>query len=377
MRLELTPEQRAVRAELRAFAEGEIAPHADRWDREEAVPESIVRALAERGYLGSHLPREHGGGGRDMLTYGLLTEEIGRACSSVRSLLTVHDMAGTAILRWGSREQKARWLPSLAKGEVLGALALSEPEAGSDAASVATQAVAEGEGYRLTGRKRWITFGQLAGLYLTFAQCEGKPTAFLLERGTPGLTVHPIRGMMGTRASMLAELAIDGCLVPRGNLVGRVGFGVTHVVAAALDLGRYSVAWGSVGIGQACLDASLRYAAERRQFGRPIAEHQLVQAMLADMMTNVRAARLLCCRAGYLKDTGDPAAFMETMVAKYFASTTAGKAAADAVQIHGANGISDRYPVARYLRDSRVMEIIEGSTQIQQITIPRFDLQEF
>lgn len=379
MKLELTPEQRAARAEFRAFVAAEIVPHADRWDREQAVPLDLVGKLRERGWLGSLIPADFGDPGRDvhdMITYGLLTEEIGKGCSSVRSLLTVHDMVAWAVQRWGSKAQKERVLPPMSRGERLGALALSEPNAGSDAKSVETTATLDGDAYVLQGRKKWTTFGQIADLYLVLAQCDGKPTTFLLERETPGLTIQPIQGMMGTRASLLAELLIDGCRVPRENLLGRVGFGVSHVLAAGLEQGRYSVAWGSVGIGQACLEASLRYASERQQGGVLIGEHQLIRAMLSDMITNVRAARLLCLRSGYLRDQGDPGAFMETMVAKYFASTMATKAAADAVQIHGANGCHEDYPVGRYLRDSRVMEIIEGSTQIQQITISRFDFQE-
>ena len=376
MKLELSPEERAARAEFRAFAQEQVAPHADRFDREEAIPLELVRTLAGRGYLGSLVPPEHGGRGRDLLIYGLLTEELGKACSSVRSLLTVHDMVAHAIGRWGSPAQRERWLPRLGRGETIGALALTEPEAGSDASGVRTEAVEDGEGFVLSGRKKWISFGQIAGLFLLVARCQDKPTAFLVERTAPGLSTVPIRGLLGTRASMLAEIALDGCRVPRESLLGRIGFGVSHVAGAALELGRYSVAWGSVGIGQACLEASQRYAASRETFGKPLAEHPLIRAMLTDMIVNVRAARLLCCRAGYLKQNGDPGAFMEIMAAKYFASTVATKAALDAVQIHGANGIGGDYPVGRYLRDSRVMEIIEGSTQIQQLTIPQFDLAE-
>ncbi len=376
MKLDLDDAQRAERSEFRAFTAAEIAPHAGRWDREEAIPLELVAKLRERGWLGSNVAPEHGGPGRDMITYGLLTEEIARGCSSVRSLLTVHDMVAHAIQRWGSRELKAGFLPRLAAGELLAALALSEPGAGSDAKSVATVAVDDGDSWVLTGRKKWTTFGQIAGLFLVIAQCGGSPTAILLERETPGLTVTPLRGLHGTRASMLAELTLDGCRVPKGMLLGRVGFGVSHVAAAALEHGRYSVAWGAVGLAQAALDASLAYARERRQFGVPLFDHQLIRAMLADMITHVRAARLLCLRAGFLRDTGDPGASAEIMVAKYFASTTAARTASDAVQIHGANGCGKEYPVARYLRDSKVLEIIEGSNQIQQITIPLFDFQE-
>ena len=377
MKLELTAEQRAVRAEFRAFAAAEIAPHAGRWDREEAIPPHVIDRLREQRYLGSNVSPELGGAGRDMIVYGLLTEEIGKGCSSVRSLLTVHDMVAHAIQRWGSRGQKERYLPHLARGEILGALALSEPNAGSDAKGIETTAAEAGECWVLDGRKKWTTFGQIAGLFLVFAKVGSQPAAFLVERETPGVTVRPLKGLLGTRASMLAEIELKGCRVPKENLVGRVGFGISHVAAAALEQGRYSVAWGSVGIAQACLDASRSYAAERRQFDAPLADHQLIRRMLTDMIVDVRAARLLCLRAGWLRDSGDPGAFMETMAAKYFASRVAFRAANDAVQIHGANGCCDDYPVARYLRDAKVMEIIEGSTQIQQMTIPKFEFQEF
>jgi len=377
LNLELTAEQRAARAEFRAFVASEIAPHADRWDREEAIPAALVDELRRRRLLGSNVPEEYGGLGRDMITYGLLTEEIAKGCSSVRSLLTVHDMVAHAIHRWGSREQRERWLPLLARGEVLGALGLSEPNAGSDAKSVETVARDDGDAWVLDGRKKWTTFGQIAGLYLVLAQQDGKLTAFLVERDSPGVTVQPLKGVWGTRASMLAEIVMDGCRLPKGNLIGRPGFGLSAVVSTALEHGRYSVAWGSVGIAQACLEASQAYARERRQYGVPIADHQLVRRLLTDMIAGVRAARLLCLRAGWMRETGDPLAGGEVMIAKYFASTLATKSANDAVQIHGANGITDGYPVGRYLRDSRVTEIIEGSTQIQQINIPLFELQEF
>ena len=383
MRLELTAEQRAARDEFRAFTAAEIAPHADRWDRAAAVPRELVGKLRERGYLGSLLPAELGGRGLDMITYGLLTEEIGRGCSSVRSLLTVHDMVAHAVQRFGDPAARERFLPALARGAILGAFALSEPGAGSDANSVETTAVQEGgpEGdWVLTGRKKWTTFGQIADLYLVFAKvgegAGGQPTVFLLERATPGLTVTPLHGITGTRASLLAELTLDGCRVPATHRVGRIGSGVTHVASYTLEQGRYSVAWGAVGLGQACLDASLAYANERHQFGVPLIRHQLVSALLADMIVNVRAARLLCLRAGWLRASRDPGAGAETMAAKYFAAVTAAKAANDAVQIHGANGCSEGFPVARYFRDAKIMEIIEGSNQIQQSTISRFAFQE-
>jgi len=365
-----------TRAGFRDFVEREIVPFAGEWDRAARTPPEAIRRVAEAGFLGAVLPREVGGAGMDTATFGILNEELGRGCSSIRSLLTVHSMVSFAVARWGSRAQKERWLGPLARGEVIGAFGLSEPGAGSDAASIETEAVPDGDGYVLHGRKKWTTYGQVADLFLVFAKAGGKPLAFLVERGTPGFTVSPLSGITGTRASMLAELHLDGCRVPRESRVAGPGFGI-GVALSALEVGRFSVASGCVGIIQACLDASLRYASERRQFGQLIREHQLVQRMIADMATGLRAARLLCQRAAELRDAGDPAAAGEIFVAKYFASTAATRAALDAVQLHGANGCSEEYPVERYLRDSRVMEIIEGSTQIQQVTIASNELRAY
>lgn len=374
MRMELGPAQAAARGEFAAYVDRHVAPHAGAWDRAAATPRAEIERLAATGWLGAVVPREHGGAGMDWVTFGLLNEELGRGCSSLRSLLTVHSMAAHAVLRWGSRAQKERWLRPLARGEAIGAFALSEPEAGSDAASVRTTAIADGDGFVLDGRKKWTTYGQIADVFLVFAKAEGKPVAFLLERGTPGLEVQPLGGITGTRASMLAELRLDGCRVPKEARVAGTGFGL-GVAVATLEVGRYSVACGTAGLIRACLDASLGYAARRVQFGAPIGEHQLVQRMLAEMAAGWSAAHWLCMRAGWLRDAGDPRAAHETFVAKYFASTAATRAALDAVQIHGANGCSEDYPVERYLRDSRVMEIIEGSTQIQQIAIARAELE--
>jgi len=375
VQIELTPQQKRDRAEFREFVAAEVAPRAGRFDREGAVPARLVAQVAARGYLGALLPRA-GSPPMDAVTYGLLNEEFGRGCSSLRSLLTVHNMVAHAVRRWGARPLKERWLPGLAAGEVVAAFCLSEPGVGSDAAGVRTTAEPDGDHYVLEGTKKWITFGQLADLFLVFARSEGRPTALLVERGTRGLSVVPIEGMLGVRASMLAELRFEGCRVPRENVVGRPGFGFSHVASSALDWGRYSVAWGCVGLAQACLDASLAYAGEREQFGARLKDHQLIRRMLTDMITNTKAARLLCLHAGCLKERGDPQGIVETNVAKYFASTAASRAAADAVQIHGANGCSPDYPVERYLRDAKIMEIIEGSTQIQQLTIAEYGRQE-
>lgn len=376
MRPELTPEQREARRGFRDYVQAKIAPQAGEWDRAGGVPPEAIEDFRRQGYLGSPLPKELGGGGLDMVTYGLLTEEVGKGCSSMRSLLTVHDMVSLTVHRRGGDELKETYLPRLATGELQGALALSEPNRGSDAAHVETTARKDGDEYVLTGRKKWITFGQTADVFLALTRVDGKPTAFLVPADAPGFSRKPISSMTGTRASLLAELFFDECRVPASHRMAPEGFGLSRVVSECLTFGRYTVAWGAVGIAQACLDASLAYTQEREQYGEKIIEHQLVRRLLTEMIADTRAARLLCYRAGYLLESGLLEATPEVMVAKYFASRAATKAANHAIQLHGANGLSDEYPLERHLRDARVTEIIEGSTQIQQITIPGMHLQE-
>ncbi len=376
MWLRLSDEQRHARSTYRRFADQHVVPYADSWDRAGEMPRSAIDQLIEAGYLGALLPTEVGGGGLDPLLYGLLTEQIGRGCSSLRSLMTVHDMVGVAVSRWGSDALQQEFLPRLASCEVLGALAVSEPDVGSDAASVTLRARRDGEDYLLDGTKRWITYGRMADVILTLARAdEGALTAFLVDARAPGLTRHPLE-MTGTRASMVAELRFDSCRVPARRVVGRVGFGLSHVMATALDHGRYSVAWGSVGLAQACLDLSMSYTNERHQFGKRLAEHQLVSRQLAEMIAGSQAARLLCCRAATLRQEGEPAAVSETQLAKYFASRVAVDASNRAVQLHGAQGISADSPLGRFLRDAKVAEIIEGSSQIMQVMLPQYPLPE-
>lgn len=369
--MQLTELQQRRRAEFRSFVATGITPHADRWDRDERLPPAVVGQVAAAGYLGATVPEKYGGAELDAVTFGLLNEALGAGCSSVRSVLTVHSMVAHAVLRWGSEAQKDRWLPLLATGQHVGGFALTEPGAGSDAASLETTATREGEHYVLDGTKRWITYGQAAEVFLVFARCDGKIAAFLVERDRDGFDTVPMTGLLGTRASMLAELRLRRCRVPLDALVGRIGFGLTAVATSALDVGRFSVAWGCVGLAQACLDASVSYANRRRQFDKPLAEHQLIQRLLTDMVTDVSAARLLCHDAATLKDACDPVGIPATWMAKYFAARAAFRAATDAVQVHGANGCGLDHPVQRYLRDAKVMEIIEGSTEVQQVIIAR------
>jgi len=377
MDLGLTSQHEDSRLGFREFAEKEIKPFANDFDRQQHLPTDLIRKLADQKFLGASLPAQWGGSDLDAISYGLLHEEIGKACSSVRSLLTVHHMVAHAILRWGTDKQRSHWLPKLSDGSIIAAFGLSEPNVGSDAEHVETIATAAGDHYIVNGAKKWITGGQLANLFLIFANCDGKPTAFLIERNSPGVAVQPIDGLLGVRASMLATVAFNDCQVPKENMLGKLGFGFSHIATSALQEGRYSVAWGCVGIAQGCLEACLQYTNERQQFGSLLKEHQLIRRMISDMMSNVKAARLLCIQAGYSKEQSAPSAFVDTMMAKYFAARVAAKSASDAVQIHGANGCSDDYPVARYFRDAKIMEIIEGSNEIQQLKIAQYGYYNF
>ncbi len=374
--LTLSVAQRRLRAEARRFVEERITPHADRWEREETFPRELVSELSEAGFLSAPVPRQNGGPGLDPIGYGLLSAEIGRGCSSIRSMATAHDMSTLAILRWSRPAVRDEVVPRLARGEALAAFALSEPDIGSHASGVETEAEERGDEYILRGRKMWITCGMIADLFLVIARTEAGPVAFLVDGEAPGLERIPIRGMMGTAAAHLAELRFEECRVPTERMIGRPGFGVSAVASTALDLGRYSVAWGAVGVAEACLEAASDHTSHRKQFGVPLREHQLVRRLLTNMITDTRAARLLCYRAGTLRANGSSAAVVETQIAKYFASKAAHRAADSAVQLHGALGLSHQSPVGRYLRDARVLEIIEGSTQIQQISIPNSPLED-
>lgn len=369
MKLELSQEQSAYREAFRQFVNCDVMPSAEENDVLERLPLELIHRMAEKGYLGAMIPKKYGGMELDMVTNGLLAEELGRGWSSLRNLLTVHGMCALAILRWGSDSQREYWLPLLASGKAVGAFALTEPEVGSDAKSIQSTATLVDGKYVLRGQKLWITMGQIADIFLVFARCEGQPTAFLVEKDRPGFSIKPVSGMLGMRASMLAEITLDDCEIPQENLLGGVGTGFSHVALSSLNYGRYTIGCGCVGLGQACLESSLAYARERHQFGKPLMDQQLIRKMITEMVVNVQAARLLCWEAGYQTDMGFPESIMKIWEAKYFSSVMVQKVASDAVQIHGAKGCSGEYPVERYFRDAKINEIIEGTTQIHEVLI--------
>jgi butyryl-CoA dehydrogenase len=374
MDFSLTPEQELIRASAREFCEREIVPHSRDWDRAEELDRGLVPKLAAAGYLGATIAEEYGGMGLDTVSYCLLMEELGRADSSVRGIVSVNlGLVGTTIAEWGTDEQKREWLPQLASGDALGCYALTEPGSGSDPASLVTRAERDGDDWVLNGAKLFITLGSWAGVALVFARSGGEGTrgltCFLVATDTAGFAATPIKGKLGLRAQDTAEVFLDDVRVPDSSRLGAEGDGF-KVAMSALDNGRISLAAGCVGITQGCLDACVGYAGERRQFGKPISSFQLVQELLADMSVELDAARLLTWRAALLADSGERHT-LESSVAKYYASEVSVHAANAAVQVHGGYGYVDEYPVGKYLRDARVTTLYEGTSQIQKLIIGR------
>jgi alkylation response protein AidB-like acyl-CoA dehydrogenase len=376
MDFDLTDEQRLIKETARTFSDREVAPRATRNAREQHFDLELVAKIADQGYLGAIVPREYGGAGLDYITYGILAEEIGRGCSAMRTVISVQtSLVCSTILKWGTEEQKQRYLPLLCSGEWLGCFGLTEPDTGSDAANQKTRATLKDDGsWRINGSKMWISMGNHARLALIFAQTDPELkhkglACFLVETDQPGFQPSEIHGKMGLHASDTAQIGLDDVTAGPDALLGQVGDGF-KVAMSALDSGRYSVAAGCVGLCEASLAASVDYAKERTQFGRPIAAFQLVQEMLADMKVRTDAARLLVYRAGTLKDQGKPST-TETSIAKYYATEAACWCADRAIQVHGGSGYVDDHPVERYFRDARVTTLYEGTSQIQKLIIGR------
>jgi alkylation response protein AidB-like acyl-CoA dehydrogenase len=374
MDFDLTPEQEQIRKLARDFCDAEVAPNARELDRTEAFPEELVPRLFEVGFLGAPVPEQYGGMGLDYFSYGLIVEELGRTDAAIRSLVSVNTgLVCTILLSWGNEEQKQAWLPRLTS-EGLGAFGLTEPDHGSDPASMTTSARREGGDWVLNGAKMWITNGSRGILTVVFAQTEPGSgargiTAFLVPQDTPGYEGRPIHGKLGLRAGDTAAITLTDVHVPDANRIGEVGDGM-KIALSALDSGRFSLAAGATGISQACLEAAVRYAGERHQFGKPIAGHQLVQELLADIYLDVEASRALYWKVAWKHMKGERHT-IESSVAKAFCSEAAVRNADRAVQVHGGYGYSDEYPVGRYLRDARVLTLYEGTSQIHRLLLGR------
>jgi alkylation response protein AidB-like acyl-CoA dehydrogenase len=371
---ELTADQREIQALTREFAAAEIEPHAAQWDREHSFPRELFGKLAELGLMGACIPEEYGGAGADFLSYILVLEELSRADAGVGVTVAVHTSAVTLpILRFGTDEQKSRFVPPLARGEALGAFALTEPEAGSDAGALRTAATPNGDGWTISGAKQWITNGRYAGTFLFFARTDPDTpgakgvSAFLLDADHVKVTRDEEK--LGLNSSVTNDIVVEGAEVGRDRLLHEEGKGF-EVAMATLDGGRIGIAAQALGIAQAAYEAARAYALERKQFGKRIAEFQAIQWKLADMATEIDAARMLVYRAAWLKQQGRPHT-EEGAKAKLFASEMARRQTAEAIQVFGGYGYTKEFPVERYYRDAKITEIYEGTSEIQRLVIAR------
>jgi butyryl-CoA dehydrogenase len=371
----LSEEHRMVQQTAREFAAREILPVASQLDAEHRFPTEIVRALGELGLMGVMVPEAYGGAGMDNVAYAVAMEEVARACASTAAIMSVNNsLVCDPILHYGTEDQRRRYLPVLASGREVGCYCLTEPSAGSDAASLQTTARLDGGGWVLNGTKAFVTNAREAWVFVVYARTEEEPgargiSAFLVERDHPGISVGKVERKMGLLASSTCEVLLEDCRVPRDNLLGRRGEGF-KVALSTLDGGRIGIAAQAVGIARAALEESVGYAKQRRQFGRPIAEFQAIQWKIADMATRIDAARLLTLRAAWLRDQGKRCT-LEASMAKLFASETAMWAAHQGVQIFGGYGYIKDYPVERYFRDAKITEIYEGTSEIQRMVIAR------
>jgi glutaryl-CoA dehydrogenase (non-decarboxylating) len=369
--LSLTPENLLVRDAVRSFVQAEIAPFIRDWDERGEVHREIFDRMAEQGFLGAPIWERWGGSGMDYVSFGILCEELERADTAFRVVMSVHvALNSLTLMQWATEEQKQRWLVPQARGEKLATFGLTEPGAGTDAASLATTARRDGDEYLLNGSKLWISLADIADHFLVFATVDRSLghrgiTAFMVERGMPGLTTGTIHGKLGIRAGNTGAIYLDAVRVPAANRIGEEGEGFA-IAMSAIDQGRFTVACGAVGLSQACLDASVRYAHERETFGQQIGQHQLVKEMIARMSSGIDAGRLLCLQAAWLKNEGRRNT-RETSLAKWYSTEHAVQAALDAIQVHGAYGYSNDYPVERYLRNAKAAVIYEGTSQLHTL----------
>ncbi|TFJ93388.1 acyl-CoA dehydrogenase [Lentibacillus salicampi] len=375
MNLHLTEEQNMMRKMVRDFAVKDVQPEVERMEREDRFPTELIQKMGELGLMGVPVPETYGGSGMDYTSYIIAIHELAKVSATLGVILSVHTSVGTnPILYFGNEDQKNKYLPKLATGEYLGAFALTEPGAGSDVANMTTRAVKDGDHYILKGSKMFITNGGYAGTYVTFARTSDETgskgiSAFIVEQGTPGLEIGKPEKKMGLHGSSTVQVNFDHCVVSKEQLLGEEGDGF-KIAMANLNIGRIGIAAQALGIGEAALEHATAYAKERQQFGQPIAENQGVAFKLADMATEIEAAKLLVYQAAALVERGVESG-KEASMAKMYAAKTARKAAIEAVQVYGGYGYTEDYPVERLFRDAKVTEIYEGTNEIQHIVIAK------
>ncbi len=378
MDFDLSEEQKMIQETIRKFAKEEIAPVASENDKKGHFPREIFNKMAELGFAGTPIPEEYGGAGFDYISHAIVAEEVGRVDSSLRGTYSVQvSLVELPIYKFANEEQKKKYLPKLTSGEWIGCFGLTEPDAGSDPASMKSTATEDGDYYVLNGQKTWITNAGVADLAIVYAKTDKEAgpkgiTAFLVEKGMEGFSTKDLHDKLGLRASNTGEIYLENCRVPKENVMGEVNKGF-KVAMGTLDFGRFTVAAGCVGSAQGCIDICKEYATQRIQFGKPIASFQLIQQLIADMVVECEAGRLLVYRVGDMKNKGLPNT-RETSIAKYYCSEMVNRVAYKAIQIHGGYGFSGEYDVERFYRDARINTLYEGTSQIQQLIIGAFEL---
>lgn len=372
-------EYKDIRDMAAKFADNTVAPIASKIDHEGKIPQSIISALSENGFLGIYIPEEYGGAGMDYRSYAIIVEEISRACASTGVLVSAHcSLATWPIIKYGTEEQKKKYLPKMANGEMIGCFCLSEPNAGSDAGALTTFAEDKGDHYEISGTKNWITNGKEAGVAIVLAKTRKTPdhkgiSAFIVETKSPGFTISKLEDKLGIRGSSTAQIFLDKVKVPKENLLGQLEKGF-RIALSTLDGGRIGIAAQALGIGEAAFRYAKKYSKERVQFGKPISELQAIQFILADMSTKVNAARLLILNASQRKDDGEEYG-KEAAIAKLFASEAAMWISTKAIQVCGGNGYTKEYPVERYFRDAKITEIYEGTSEVQRLVVAAHELK--
>lgn len=371
----LGEEQQMIRDMARDFAQNEIAPHSEKWEKEGWLDDATIAQMGELGLLGMTVPAEFGGSFTDYVSYALAVEEISAADAAMGTMMSVHSSVGCGpILKAGTQEQKEHWLPDMSAGKILGSFCLTEPQAGSEANNLKCRATLENGEWVLNGAKQFVTNGKRAGVAIVFAVTDpdlGKKgiSAFIVPTNTPGYIISRVEQKMGIRASDTCAITFDNCRIPEANLLGERGKGLA-IALSNLENGRIGIGAQSVGIARAACEAAVQYAKERVQFGKPLYEHQSVANMLAEMHTQVEAARLMVLHAASLKDR-DILCLSQASQAKLFASETAERVCSMAIQVHGGYGFLEDYPVQRYYRDARITQIYEGTSEVQKIVITR------
>lgn len=360
------------------FANTKIRPFAAEFEEKQQFPTQLIKEMGKAKLLGATFPKKYNGLDLDPYNYGLLTEIIGKADCTARSLLTVHtSLVGSAILRWGKEAQKNKWLPDMAEGKIITAFALTEPNVGTDASSIQTRYEEKENAVILNGSKKWITFSGVADYLLVIATNGKKVNAYMVDTKTPGVTIKPIKGLMAAKASYISEIEFTNVEVPKENRIGVDGGGFAYIVSTALDHGRYSIAWGGLAIAQEALDAMVNYSRERKQFGKKIYTFQLIQEMIANAVANIHSTRAFLEKVASLRQQNHQDSVNETIIAKYLTSKIAMQIATDAVQVHGGNGFYNKYPVERLFREAKVLEVIEGTSQVLQNIISLYGLKKY